>query len=182
MASSPGFGSTTRHRSLESDGALFRLAFALAPGDTPLAGRRMVTRRFVLQKARHHPHQRDAGDLALTSCQHTVSGSVSLPSTGCFSPFPHGTGALSVDWRIEPWRVVPPASHGISRVPRYSRIQRQARSVSPTGLSPASVAPSSSVRLPAWFVTCCGDCRLHGLAVQPPRRSAGRLIHVVGLG
>ena len=25
-----------------------------------------------------------------------VSGSLSLPSTGCFSPFPHGTGPLSV--------------------------------------------------------------------------------------
>ena len=25
-----------------------------------------------------------------------VSGSVSLPSSGCFSPFPHGTGTLSV--------------------------------------------------------------------------------------
>jgi hypothetical protein len=27
----------------------------------------------------------------LTMCRHTVSGSISLPSTGCFSPFPHGT-------------------------------------------------------------------------------------------
>ena len=31
-----------------------------------------------------------------TACRHTVSGSVSLPSPGCFSPFPHGTGSLSV--------------------------------------------------------------------------------------
>ena len=27
-----------------------------------------------------------------------VSGSISLPSSGCFSPFPHGTGSLSVSW------------------------------------------------------------------------------------
>ena len=27
---------------------------------------------------------------------HTVSGSISLPSTGFFSPFPHGTSSLSV--------------------------------------------------------------------------------------
>ena len=27
---------------------------------------------------------------------HTVSGSISLPSQGFFSPFPHGTGSLSV--------------------------------------------------------------------------------------
>ena len=31
-----------------------------------------------------------------TACRHPVSGTVSLPSSGCFSPFPHGTGSLSV--------------------------------------------------------------------------------------
>ena len=34
---------------------------------------------------------------ALTACTYTVSGSISLPSPGFFSPFPHGTGSLSVD-------------------------------------------------------------------------------------
>jgi hypothetical protein len=33
---------------------------------------------------------------APTACRHPVSGSISLPSSGCFSPFPHGTGSLSV--------------------------------------------------------------------------------------
>ena len=33
---------------------------------------------------------------APTVCKHTVSGSISLPSEGFFSPFPHGTGSLSV--------------------------------------------------------------------------------------
>src|SRR5439155_22013654 len=31
-----------------------------------------------------------------TACKRTVSGSISLPSPGFFSPFPHGTGSLSV--------------------------------------------------------------------------------------
>jgi hypothetical protein len=31
-----------------------------------------------------------------TACKRSVSGTVSLPSSGCFSPFPHGTGSLSV--------------------------------------------------------------------------------------
>ena len=31
-----------------------------------------------------------------TACRRTVSGSLSLPSPGFFSPFPHGTGSLSV--------------------------------------------------------------------------------------
>jgi hypothetical protein len=33
---------------------------------------------------------------ALTACTHTNSGSISLPSQGFFSPFPHGTRPLSV--------------------------------------------------------------------------------------
>src|SRR6516165_6501661 len=36
------------------------------------------------------------GEPAPTACRHPVSGTLSLPSSGCFSPFPHGTGALSV--------------------------------------------------------------------------------------
>ena len=31
-----------------------------------------------------------------TACKHTVSGSISLPALGFFSPFPHGTCSLSV--------------------------------------------------------------------------------------
>ena len=42
-----------------------------------------------MQKARRHPK-------APTACKHTVSGSFSLPCSGFFSPFPHGTGSLSV--------------------------------------------------------------------------------------
>ena len=33
---------------------------------------------------------------APTACRRMVSGSLSLPCSGCFSPFPHGTGPLSV--------------------------------------------------------------------------------------
>jgi hypothetical protein len=47
MGSSPGFGSTPCDYC-----ALFRLAFATAPGITPLTSPQRVTRRFILQKAR----------------------------------------------------------------------------------------------------------------------------------
>ena len=33
---------------------------------------------------------------APTVCRHSVSGTLSLPLSGCFSPFPHGTCSLSV--------------------------------------------------------------------------------------
>ena len=36
------------------------------------------------------------GEPAPTVCRHPVSGTVSLPLSGCFSPFPHGTCSLSV--------------------------------------------------------------------------------------
>jgi hypothetical protein len=38
----------------------------------------------------------EATRTAPTACRHPVSGSLSLPALGCFSPFPHGTGSLSV--------------------------------------------------------------------------------------
>ena len=44
-----------------------------------------------MQKARRHHHK-----MAPTACRRMVSGTVSLPCKGCFSPFPHGTCSLSV--------------------------------------------------------------------------------------
>ena len=35
---------------------------------------------------------------APTACRRTVSGTISLRCSRCFSPFPHGTGSLSVSY------------------------------------------------------------------------------------
>src|SRR5215472_418104 len=48
-----------------------------------------------MQKARRHL-SRPKTRLASTACRRTVSGTISLPYSGCFSPFPYGTGSLSV--------------------------------------------------------------------------------------
>jgi hypothetical protein len=45
-----------------------------------------------MQKARRHHTLL----LAPTACRCTVSGTISLPYLGFFSPFPYGTGSLSV--------------------------------------------------------------------------------------
>ena len=45
-----------------------------------------------MQKARRHRTEKPAP----TACRRMVSGTISLPSSGCFSPFPHGTRSLSV--------------------------------------------------------------------------------------
>ena len=50
-----------------------------------------ATRRLIMQKARRHMNNH-----APTACRRMVSGSVSTSCQECFSPFPHGTGPLSV--------------------------------------------------------------------------------------
>jgi hypothetical protein len=49
-----------------------------------------------MQKARGQAFHTEVRHSPPTACRHTVSGTLSLPSQGCFSPFPHGTGSLSV--------------------------------------------------------------------------------------
>ena len=70
--------------------ALFTLAFAPAP------------ELLFLSLAAYHDSQAHSTkgtpppSRAVTSCRSMVSGSLSLPSPGFFSPFPHGTRSLSV--------------------------------------------------------------------------------------
>ena len=85
MDRSLGFASTTTNLV-----ALFRLAFATDPYLKYLTLLETVTRRLIMQKARRHPKR------APTACKRMVSGSISLPYSGFFSPFPHGTSSLSV--------------------------------------------------------------------------------------
>ena len=86
MGRSPSFASTP------SDyGALFRLAFAPATHLKCLTLPKRITRRLIMQKARRHH-----ACMTPTACKRMVSGSISPPYSGYFSPFPHGTGSLSV--------------------------------------------------------------------------------------
>lgn len=82
MGSSSGFGSTS------SDVRPVQTRFRCGSGCHCLNLPLKVTRRIILQKAR-----RQAALLPRpsTARKHTVSGSLSLPSPGFFSPFPHGT-------------------------------------------------------------------------------------------
>ena len=86
MRRSPGFASAANNCTPSSDSLSLRL-----PASWRLTLLVTATRRFIMQKARRHCHK-----AAPTACRHTVSGTLSLPCAGCFSPFPHGTGSLSV--------------------------------------------------------------------------------------
>ena len=84
--------------------------------------------------------------MAPTACGRTVSGTVSLPCSGCFSPFPHGTCALSVS---REYLALADGAAGFgqgSSDPALLRVQARLANVPRTGLSP-SVARLSR-RLP----------------------------------
>ena len=108
-----------------------------------------VTRRLILQKARHHPSQGQA----LTACRSTVSGSVSLPSRGAFHHFPHGTRSLSVAISYLALEGGPPSFRQGFSCPAVLRYVSGAFLLSHTGLSPSSVDLPSAVPLTKRFLT-----------------------------
>ena len=67
-----------------------------------------------------------------------VSGSISLRYSRFFSPFPHGTGSLSVSQEYLALADGPPNSHRVSRAPRYSGYH-YSYLLFHTGLSPSLV-------------------------------------------
>ena len=86
MGRSQGFASTPTDY-----GALFRLAFASAPGLKPLTLPVRSNSQAHYAKGTPSPNV-----WAPTACKRTVSGTISLPCSGFFSPFLHSTGSLSV--------------------------------------------------------------------------------------
>ena len=116
--------------------ALFRLAFATAPSLNELTLLATVTRRLIMQKARRHLKK------APTACKHMVSCSISLPYSGFFSPFPHGTSSLSVS---QEYLALPDGPGRFIQgytCPALLRITLSITSLSYTGLSPSLVCLS----------------------------------------
>ena len=135
MGRSHGFASTTANYS-----ALFRLAFAADPWLNHLTSLATVTRRLIMQKARRHPNG------APTACRRMVSGSISLPCSGFFSPFPHGTGPLSVSQEYLALPDGPGRFTQGSTCPALLRIPLSISSFARTGLSPATAVLSRTFR------------------------------------
>ena len=132
MGRSHGFASTTANLF-----ALFRLAFATAPSLNELTLLATVTRRLIMQKARRHLKK------APTACKHMVSCSISLPYSGFFSPFPHGTSSLSVS---QEYLALPDGPGKFTQgftCPALLRIPLLITLFTFTGLSPSMVLLSS---------------------------------------
>ena len=85
MDRSPGFGSTPIDLSPYSDSVSLRLPYSVK-----LANKSNSLTHYT--KGTQSPRSL----LAPTACTYKVSGSISLPFPGFFSPFPHGTCSLSV--------------------------------------------------------------------------------------
>jgi hypothetical protein len=75
---------------------------------------------------------------APTACRRTVSGSLSLPCSGFFPPFPHGTGSLSVFRSCLALRDGPRRFGQDSSCPALLRWRPRRSPVTRTGLSPSA--------------------------------------------
>ena len=91
--------------------------------------------------------------MAPTACKRTVSGSISLFYSKCFSPFPHGTGSLSVSREYLALRDGPRGFRQGFSCPALLRILLTFIKMACTGLSPFIMCLSK--QLPVLFIKIC---------------------------
>jgi hypothetical protein len=176
---SPGFGSTTcNFRQLASTLALFRLGFPPAPALLSLNLAAYRNSQAHSTKGTLSPSLRRA----LACCRSMVSGSISLPSPGFFSPFPHGTCSLSVAlWYLVLDRGRPSFRQGSSSLAVLRFRAHEVKSASGTGLSPSLTALPSGVPLTASLLSSRDVVHPPRATLQPPRRNGVRLDTSSGL-
>ena len=107
-----------------------------------------------MQKARRHHI-----NAAPTACRRMVSGSISLRCSRFFSPFPHGTGSLSVS---QEYLVLADGPAGFIQgftCPALLRIPLYFTSLACTGLSPSMIELSNSfqfaLQVMSWSYNPC---------------------------
>ena len=122
---------------------------------------------------------------APTACRRTVSGSISLPLTGFFSPFPHGTGSLSVVCTYLALGDGPPGFRQDVTCPAVLEKQpTRCFQISPTGLLPSMATLSRSLWLSKAFSKNSWPPlqRWHGCPHNPIGATAAAFMHTDGLG
>ena len=132
--------------------ALLRLAFTPAPGLPSLS--LAAQRNSQVYSTKDTPQ----GLPPATSCRSMVSGSLSLPSPGFFSPFPHGTSSLSVAAEYSALDRGRPGFRQGSSCPALLRHRiTEAGRVARTGLSPSLAELSGSFRCASRFLSLRGS-------------------------
>src|SRR5579871_5902194 len=135
MDRSPGFGSTSAYFSPYSDSVSLRLPYSVKLANTNNSLTHYTKGTQSLSDYSGAP----------TACTHTVSGSISLPSPGFFSPFPHGTSSLSVSKEYLALEDGPPIFKQDFTCPALLFVGHELR-LSRTGLSPAMAGLSRPFR------------------------------------
>src|SRR5215217_1637159 len=101
-----------------------------------------------MQKARRQQQRELPPVPPPTACKHVVSGPLSLPAQGCFSPVPHGTRPLSVTQESLALEGGPPSFTPDSTSRALLRMSTTSRVASTTGLSPSLAPRSRGLRVP----------------------------------
>ena len=127
----------------------------MAPDINSLTLPEKITRRLILQQARHHTI-----DSALTDCKLTVSGSISLSFSLFFSPFHHCTRSLSVTSQYLALRDGPRRFRQSFTCSALLGILTRDCLISITGLSPSMAQLSSCIHLLNNFVTLWIFCKI----------------------
>ena len=107
----------------------------------------------------------------------------------CFTPLSgsfHLSLTVLVRYRsresVQPWRVVPPASRGVSRAPRYSGPETRCQRPSGYGALTLFRRPSQAVPLDGWFVTAAEGCGPRLPRPTTPARKRPHACTRAGLG
>ena len=151
-------GRSQSFASASSDcGALLRLAFASATCLKTLNLAREEQLVGSLCK-RHAVISYELTFETPTACKRMVSGTISLFCSKCFSPFPHGTGSLSVSQEYLALRDGPRGFRQDFSCPALLRILLMYSNLTRTGLSP------SIARLSRRF---CFVLNTYGAVLQP---------------
>ena len=142
VRSSRGFASTAPDLF-----ALFGLAFASAPRQRRLTLPVTVSRRIIMQKARHQALRTEMRHSPLTACRHVVSGSLSSPCRGSSHLSLALLRSLSVTREYLALRDGPRRFRPASTCLVLLRCRIERSRLSPTGLSPTVARLSRPFRL-----------------------------------
>ena len=124
------------------------------PADRQRLLPRLLNRRLTTTNNESTNNQRKTGHSAPIACRCTVSGTISLSSRLCFSPFPHGTCPLSVAKEYLALGGGPPEFRPGSTCPAVLGKSVQEGFLTHTGLSPSMEWLSNHFCFVSLYKTC----------------------------